>query len=882
MYSLKWMPGLMRIMVSALAMLVLFLSWPQAAPAALQNDTVLESRPVAYGLTYEKRSVSAGAGQALVYILRADLTNRYLKVNTIVGSDGTLAKNARVTDMAVANGAVAAVNADFFQMGESGRPIGMTYRDGRMITSPPLTSNMFGWAINADGTPVIDLFGFSGQVAAKNGAVFPLAGLNKPLYLVHGGASSHQDALLMYDRFWGTTSRGKLADGDNVVEVFVNSGSVVQIRTNQPGAAIPENGYVLAGRGKAADFIKNNIKQGDKISLSYTVTPNGDKIWAGTGGWSLLVNKGRVMDNFPSDINGPNARTAIGHSRDKKTLFLITVEKSAESRGLTLDELAEYIVYLGIDRALNLDGGGSTTLAVRPLGEEKPVLVNKPQRDTQRFVPTALGFFSSAPRGSLAGLVLKGPEALLPGDSASFVIFGYDSRYNPYPVDQEKVKWSVASGPGRFEKNVFSSGEGGMAAVSAGLGGMQVTKTVKILGKEDFSRITAEPSSIVTPPGNTSEIKVRAIGADGTVYDLSPHHYTVSVDPGIGRFENGKFRAADTPASGVVKIAFSGHNVTVPVKVGREDQSTYRHNPGQPGTLTLGGLTVRFGSGSFSSTAIVTAQYGGELSGPIPVRYKSLAAITLQSPDGSAALGEPALLTWKYQSEKPGRVTVIQFNGGSWQELPSRVIDNENTVVTRTWRLGPVALVRDESQAPAFSDMHSHWAAGAVSRLSAAGIVSGYPGNVFDPSRPITRAEFAVLICKISGWQPLQGIPEFADKSGIPEWARGYIMAAADKGVISGYKEDGTFRPARQMTRAEMAAVISKVLSFKPAEEARMSEVFADGGSIPAWAVKPVSAVVAAGIMRGDNENSFRAGDRATRAESAVLIDNALNYLLRQ
>lgn len=871
-----------KTLVATLVAMLLLLSPPYAAPAAVKSDSVLESRPVAYGLTYEKRSVNLGGGPVLVYILRADLANQYLKINTMVGSDGALDKNARVTDMAAASGAVAAVNADFFQMGESGRPIGMTYKDGIMITSPPLSGSMFGWTVNRDGVPAIDLFSFSGRVTAGNGAGFSLSGVNKPQYLVEGGGSSHQDALLMYDRLWGAASRGSLGDGDNVTEVFVSSGSVVQIRTNQPGAPIPGNGYVLAGRGKAADFIKNNIKQGDNITINYSVTPGGDKIRAGTGGWSMLVDKGRALGNFPSEINGTNARTAFGHSRDKKTLFVAAVEKSPASRGLTLDELAEYLVYMGVDRALNLDGGGSTTMAVRPLGEKRPVLVNRPQMGIQRLVPTALGFFSSAPGGSLAGILLKGPEAILPGDTASFNLYGYDGHYNPIPVDQEKVSWSVISDTGRLERNVFTSGEGGAAEISARYEGRQATKTIKVLGSEDFSRIVAEPSSIVIPPGNTSEIKIKALGKDGSVYDLSPRHYNVSVDSGIGRFENGKLVAADAPWSGEVKINFSGHTVNVPVKVGREDQSAYKHSPGRQGVLTLGGFAVRFGPDSFSSPVTVTAQYGGELYGPIPAKYRSMEAITLQSVDGPATLGEPAVLTWKYRGEKTGRVTVIQFSGDAWQELPARVIESEGAIVFRIWRLGPVVLVRDESQAPAFSDMQGHWAAGAVSRLAASGIVSGYPGNVFDPSRKITRAEFAVLVCRMAGWQPVQGRPEFGDRDGIPEWARGYIMAAVNRGVISGYKEDGTFRPARHMTRAEMAAVTARVLSVQPAEGAGMERAFADRDSIPQWAVKPVSAVVAAGVMRGDSENNFRAGDSATRAESAVLIDNALSYLLRR
>lgn len=745
--------GLVAAIVALFFSLALLL--PSPALSALQNEQVLETRPVAEGLVLEKRSYTAGSGPVLIYILRADLSNPYLKINTLVGADGTLNKNSAVTAAAAGAGAVAAVNADFFQMMESGRPVGMTYKDGRMAASPPLRDDMYGWAVTSAGVPLIEIFNFSGGVTAKNGAKFPLSGINKPSYIQSGERNSHDGTLLMYNRFWGKTSRGKIDGNDSVVEVFVNSGAVTEILFDQPGKAIPENGFVLAGRGSAAQYIKTNIKVGDRLTVDYKVTPEGDRILAGTGGWSLLVDKKKVMGNFPADISGPNARTALGYSPDKRRLLVVTVEKSSASRGLTLQELADYMAGLGVERALNLDGGGSTTLAARSLGEEKPVLVNRPQREVQRLVPTALGFFSSAPRSSLSGLVLKGPDAVFPGDTVSYTLLGYDTHYNPVTMNQDNTSWTLVSGPGSLAENVFTGRKSGSAVISASSGGITVTRTVRVLGSRDLKKLTAAPASITVKPGSTVNLKVSAVDLEGTVYNLSPKNYSVSVSSRLGIIENGVFSAPAAPVTGEIKISLDSTTVVVPVEV-KEDR--------------------------------------------VPVNFK---------------------------------------------------------------------------------DMTGHWAAGPVSRLSAAGVVSGYPGNIFAPDKEVTRAEFLVMTCKAMGWQPAGGEINFSDNSSIPLWSKGYIITALQKSAVTGY-EDRTFRPSSQVTRAEMAAIISRALSLPPAQNTDPAAVFTDGKTIASWASGPVSRVYASGIMKGDSEKRFRPGDKAKRAESAAVIDSAVSYLNRK
>ncbi|MHB8158810.1 MAG: S-layer homology domain-containing protein, partial [Desulfocucumaceae bacterium] len=834
---------------------------------------------------FERHEVGVCGGKTLINLLRAYVTNPYLKINTLVGSDGTLGKNSKITDMAVNAGAVAAVNADFFQMGESGRPIGMTYKDGRLVTSPPLRSDMYGWGVTKEGQPLIEMFNFSGKVMAATGKNFPLSGINKPSYLImtdtNSETTSHENALLMYDRFWGEKSRGKLGDADSVVEVFVSKGIVIEVLANQAGKIIPEDGFVLAARGIAADFISTNIKAGDRIEIDYSVTPKGDSLWAGTGGWSLLVDGGKAMSSFPGAINGAVARTAIGYSSDKKTIFLAAVEKNTGSRGLTLNELADYMVGLKVERALNLDGGGSTTVAVRPLGEEKAVLINRPQNSSQRPVPTALAFFSTAPPGDLAGLILKGPDVVFPGDEVLYTLSGYDSHYSPFPITQSNVAWSVV-GPGSIYNNTFKSEDGGLSTIAASFGGLTGKKSVKVLSGDDFSGIFADPVAIDLRPEGEMEISFRAVGRDGTVYPLEEKRFTVSVDPGLGVYEKGVFKAPAQNGSGVMKITFAGLELDVPVTVKSEDQAIYVYSPGKANQITLGDLIINFPGNAFSDPVNISTSFNDEVSDGIPKRYTALKAVSLQAVgEGKADFLEPAMIVWKCPPGEAGRAAVIQLSGGQWRELPSKVSDDGSRVMCRLWELGTVALVRDMKNTAGFSDMKGHWAEGVVSGLASQGIVSGYPGNSFDPSRPVTRAEFAVLMCKALGWQPLEGKIDFKDAGTIPDWARGYIIAAYKKGVISGY-EDGTFLPARQVTRGEMAAIVSKALSLKNSDDVKLDKVFRDGKNIDKWAVGPVASVYSAGLMKGDNENKFRARDRATRAESAALVDSVLKYLFRQ
>ena len=117
------------------------------------------------------------------------------------------------------------------------------------------------------------------------------------------------------------------------------------------------------------------------------------------------------------------------------------------------------------------------------------------------------------------------------------------------------------------------------------------------------------------------------------------------------------------------------------------------------------------------------------------------------------------------------------------------------------------------SQSNSYSDVKAgDWFNNAVSTLSNAGIIAGYEDGSFRPNGYITRAEFATIAARFFD-VTYSGKDLFPDISG--HWAKDYINQAANKGFVNGY-EDGTFKPDRNITRAEAVTLVNRTLDRHP------------------------------------------------------------------
>ena len=134
-----------------------------------------------------------------------------------------------------------------------------------------------------------------------------------------------------------------------------------------------------------------------------------------------------------------------------------------------------------------------------------------------------------------------------------------------------------------------------------------------------------------------------------------------------------------------------------------------------------------------------------------------------------------------------------------------------------------------------FSDVsRDDWFNNPVSTMAELGIVKGYPDGTFRPNEPITRAEFAAIAARFDE-STRYGETRFTDVAG--HWAIREIAKAYNNGWIKGYP-DNTFRPNRNITRAEAMTLINRVLNRAPETEKDLlsnMNKWSDNMDVDAW-----------------------------------------------
>lgn len=126
------------------------------------------------------------------------------------------------------------------------------------------------------------------------------------------------------------------------------------------------------------------------------------------------------------------------------------------------------------------------------------------------------------------------------------------------------------------------------------------------------------------------------------------------------------------------------------------------------------------------------------------------------------------------------------------------------------------------------------WYYNAVTTLANLGVIKGYSDGSFRPNANITRAEFAAMLCRFSGASG-SGKSSFTDISS--HWARTSIEAVSAKGWVKGYA-DGTFRPDAKITRAEVMAMLNRMLGRLPQSKSDLLDsmtTFRDNLDTNAW-----------------------------------------------
>ena len=180
-----------------------------------------------------------------------------------------------------------------------------------------------------------------------------------------------------------------------------------------------------------------------------------------------------------------------------------------------------------------------------------------------------------------------------------------------------------------------------------------------------------------------------------------------------------------------------------------------------------------------------------------------------------------------------------------------------------------------------FKDVQGHWAESPIRLLAGESIISGYPDGTFKPEDQVTRNEIAAMMVRLLNPEPASKYDlhmlgeKFRDAGNTPQWALGAVAAALREGLVSGYLQpDGTFslEGERRVSRAELAAIMARIIEKKCGQLTPGALDFADAGEIPEWAGRAVGIACAKGVAGGYPDRTFRAENPVTRAEAASML----------
>ncbi|HEX6972385.1 MAG TPA: phosphodiester glycosidase family protein [Limnochordia bacterium] len=330
--------------------------------------------PVAPGVDYGHIRMGIAAGPVLVNYIAIDMHHPSIVVRpALAGPHGP--GQETVSEMSQRLGAIAAVNGIYFST--AGRPLGLLAMGQELISPPIYARTAFGWF--EDGGWLMQRVDLAGEVRTEAGTF--------ALQTVNGRRTAGQIA--QYTPAYGPVS----PTDDSGRSLAVIGGEVIEVaRGSQP---IPPEGYVVVADN---DGPLSGLGRGDRLEAEWRLMPSrfNQPLRFAIGGGPRLVEGGRVAitaaaERFRPDVAvGRAPRTALGVT-DEDELLLVVVNGRQEglSIGLTLEELAELMIELGAKDAMNLDGGGSSTLVVRDR------VLNMPSGGAERPVNNALLVFAS-------------------------------------------------------------------------------------------------------------------------------------------------------------------------------------------------------------------------------------------------------------------------------------------------------------------------------------------------------------------------------------------------------------------------------------------------------------------------------------------------------
>lgn len=663
-----------------------------------------------------------------------------------------------------------AMNADFFNWGH-GVPMGISIENGEYRSSAG-GRNAIGVV---DGALTL-LFSPTVSITVTNQRTqiaTPIDHFNKwrdsagGMYLYNEAFS---DVSTRTDAAGGRMVRMELIQADSDIPFTVNSELrlvVTEVLETEDAVPIGEDNYIMTAAYESGFYeVFANYQVGDLVTITSSCSdPVLSKAQWASGCGDVMVYNGAITDSSTwAYRTGRDPRTAVGVKADGTAVFYeIDGRQSGYSAGLKETELAQELLNQGCVWAVNLDGGGSSALSVRLPGETQSSVVSSPSDGSLRSCATYI-LFVQKEQGDGVPKTLHLQEdglAVLAGTSVTLGnVVAMDNGSRTVTTSVPDTTFRSTQNLGSFDGATYTAGS------VTGIDTIELfSPSLGIYGTAQIQIVPSLTDLIVN---------------GSATYSLSLD----TLDP------------VQLTATGSYWGKTALHNQSNQLGV------TWSTD-GVIGTITQNGLFTPSGA---ALTGTITAT-SGSLSKTVPVTLSQVH--TDVTPDHWAY---PAV-SYCYQNGIVSGISNTEFG----RDLSIRRGD---FVLMLYNAMGKPAV----NSSNTFTDVQpTDYYATAITWASSMGLVSGVSEGMFAPTALITREQaFTILhhmmaLLGISEPSSTDSILEqFSDASSIADYAKPHIAAMVAKGFASG--SGSGINPKGNMTRAEMVAVLYRLLTFEETE----------------------------------------------------------------
>lgn len=542
-----------RLMAAGLIAGVALATVPMTAEAALTTvHEQITTEDLAHGLIYEHKSKLTESGWVDIHAIVMAIENEDLSLD-IIRDNAVFGGSSSLTALANQNKEViGGINGSFFSMGTTiGEVVGIEVEEAHLSYAIDdynyWSSNAANLVVTEDKQSFIDYLHISMTLETASGKSIRVQGVNTRSV---GG----EPVIFNRNAYENTEIINQLA---NLFKVVIENDRITEIFTENKVIDIPEDGYILVFKRDVGSAYLPYLKVGQKVTFKQVRNFDLEGMQlALPGGGPILKDGVPIREGLLVAPGARHPRTAVGLSEDGKTMTLLVVDGRGNSIGATHEELGRYLLEYDVYNAIVMDGGGSSTLIAKDMGDFDVSVKNQPSDGRERGIVNGLGIKMTAPKTSDFKLMLSSDQTrVFVNNKIDLSLKARDLNYNPVVVNDKEIAWSMSGGYGIIDGTTFTPQMAGNITLTASYLGK--TESIDIQVIDALIDLEVFPKVIHFSDGIQS---FTVLGTDEEGYKsvINNDLLTWEISEPVGTVYEGVFRGGQIPGNARIDVKYKG------------------------------------------------------------------------------------------------------------------------------------------------------------------------------------------------------------------------------------------------------------------------------------------------------------------------------------